>query len=69
MATLSAEGRLSGIILVVLPIALFLFFAFVRPDYIGVFFTSIIGIAALIVAALLLVLGSIWISFTVKVKF
>ena len=47
VASLSAEGRLSGIILVVLPIALFLFFAFVRPDYIAVFFTNIIGIAAL----------------------
>ena len=69
VAALSAEGRLSGIILVVLPIALFLFFAFIRPDYIAVFFTNIIGIAALIVAALLLILGSIWIAFTVRVKF
>jgi tight adherence protein B len=69
VASLSAEGRLSGIILVVLPIALFLFFAVIRPDYVAVFFTNIIGIVALILAVLLLVLGSIWIAFTVRVKF
>jgi Flp pilus assembly protein TadB len=69
VASLSAEGRLSGIILVVLPIALFLFFSFIRPDYIAVFFSNILGIAALILAALLLILGSIWIAFTVRVKF
>ncbi len=69
VASLSAEGRLSGIILVVLPIALFAFFAVIRPDYISVFFSHILGIAALIVAALLLILGSVWIALTVRVKF
>ncbi|MCD5344948.1 type II secretion system F family protein [Agromyces sp. S2-1-8] len=69
VAALSAEGRLSGLILVVLPIALFLFFAAIRPDYISVFFSNIIGIAALVLAALLLIGGSVWIAFTVRVKF
>ena len=69
VASLSAEGRMSGIILVVLPIALFTFFAVVRPDYVAVFFNTILGIAAMIVAVLLLILGSIWIAFTVRVKF
>ena len=49
VASLSAEGRLSGIILVVLPIALFAFFAVISPDYISVFFSHFLGIAALLV--------------------
>lgn len=69
VAALSAEGRLSGMILVVLPVALFLFFSVVRPAYIAVFFQNIIGIIALIIGAILLILGSIWLSFIVKVKF
>ena len=54
---LSAEGRLSGIILVALPIGLFLFFSIIQPTYIRVFFQSIIGIIAMIVAAILLIIG------------
>ena len=69
VSALSAEGRLSGIILVVLPIALFLFFALIQPNYIAVFFQNIIGIIALIVAAILLILGTIWIAVVVRVKF
>lgn len=66
---LSAEGRLSAVVLVTLPIAVFLFLALVQPGYVTVFFTNPIGIIALIVAILLLILGAIWVSFAVKVKF
>ncbi len=66
---LSAEGRLSAVVLVTLPIAVFLFLALVQPNYVTVFFTNPIGIIALIVAILLLILGAIWVSFAVKVKF
>lgn len=69
VAALSAEGRMSGMILVVLPIALFLFFAFIRPDYLDVFFNTIIGILGLIASVLLMIVGSIWIAFAVRVKF
>jgi Flp pilus assembly protein TadB len=69
VAGLSAEGRLSGVILVVLPIGVALFISVTQPGYFGAFFESIIGIAALVVAVLLLIIGSIWMSFAVKVKF
>ncbi len=69
VAALSAEGRLSGMILVALPIGVFLFLSLIRPDYTAVFFQNIIGILALGVAVILLILGSIWLAFTVRVKF
>ena len=69
VSALSAEGRLSGIILVALPIVVFLFLMITQPNYFAGFFQSVLGIVALIVAALLLIIGTIWISFTVKVKF
>lgn len=69
VAALSAEGRLSGMILVILPIALFLFFSIIQPTYTAVFFQNIIGIIALIVAVILLILGSVWVALTVRVRF
>ncbi len=66
---LSAEGRLSGIILVALPIAVALFLMITQPGYFAAFLESIIGILALIVAGVLLIVGTIWIAFTVRVKF
>ncbi|MEF3402634.1 type II secretion system F family protein [Agromyces sp. CCNWLW203] len=69
VAGLSAEGRLSGIILIVLPIALFLLFAFMQPTYLPTFFGSIIGILALILASILMIVGSVWVAAVVRVKF
>ena len=66
---LSAEGRLSGIILVALPICVFLFLMIAQPGYFASFFVSIFGIIALVVAAILLILGTIWIAFSVRVRF
>lgn len=66
---LSAEGRLSAVVLVTLPIAVFLFLALVQPTYVSVFFNTIIGIVALVVSVILLIIGAIWVSFAVKVKF
>lgn len=66
---LSAEGRLSAIILVALPIGVFFFLLIVNPTYVSFFFTTLVGIIALIVAFLLLIIGTIWVTFSVKVKF
>jgi tight adherence protein B len=66
---LSAEGRLSAVVLVCLPIAVFLFLAVVQPNYVSVFFTNIFGIIALVVSFILLILGAIWVAFAVRVKF
>ena len=69
VAALSAEGRMSGVILVVLPIGLFLLFSIIQPNYTAVFFQSIIGIIAMIVAVVLLILGTIWMAVVVRVKY
>ena len=66
---LSAEGRLSGVILVALPIAVAIFLAVTQPKYFAAFFESALGIIALVLATLLLIIGTIWIAFTVRVKF
>ncbi|MGB4137899.1 MAG: type II secretion system F family protein [Microbacterium sp.] len=66
---LSAEGRLSAVILVMLPIGVFLFLALVNPTYISFFFTQPIGMIALVVAALLLVVGMFWVSRSIRVEF
>ena len=66
---LSAEGKLSGIILVLLPVVLFVALGLMRPTFVQSFFESIIGIAALVLAVILLIIGSIWIAAVVKVRF
>lgn len=66
---LSAEGRLSGVILIVLPIGLFVLLTFIQPGYSSVFFTTLLGIIALIVAFILLIVGSIWMMLSVRVRF
>ncbi|MFF2277823.1 type II secretion system F family protein [Agromyces sp. NPDC058126] len=66
---LSAEGRLSAIVLVALPIVVFLFLLVVQPTYFSTFFTHPLGIVGLVFAVILLIIGSIWTAFTVRVKF
>lgn len=66
---LAAEGKLSAWILVLLPIVVFTGILLIRPSYLEIFFTSILGILALVVAAILLVAGSLWMMAVVKVKF
>ncbi|MGH3704326.1 MAG: type II secretion system F family protein [Agromyces sp.] len=66
---LSAEGRLSGIILIALPICVGLFLLITKPGYLVPFVENFIGILALVIGGVLLVVGSIWMSMTVKVKF
>ena len=66
---LSAEGRLSAIILIALPIAVFLIVLFTQPQYLAPFFESILGWIALAVAVVLMIVGTIWMLFAVRVKF
>ena len=44
---LSAEGKLSAYILIALPVGLFLFLAWVRPEYIGLLWTTLPGVVML----------------------
>jgi Flp pilus assembly protein TadB/Mg-chelatase subunit ChlD len=65
---LSAEGRLSGYILVALPVAVAAWFMLVRPEYLRPLFTTPVGIMMLIVALLGVAVGSWWMSRIVKVE-
>jgi Flp pilus assembly protein TadB len=66
---LAAEGKLSAWILILLPIGVCTFLLLTNPAYFAGFFGNIIGIAALVVAVILLILGSLWMMAVVKVKF
>jgi tight adherence protein B len=69
VASLSAEGRLSAYVLIALPFGVVLFLSLVNPDYLAVFTTTAIGWAMLAVAAVLMLVGIIWMRATVKVEF
>ena len=64
---LSAEGKLSAYILIALPIGLFLFLAWVRPEYIGLLWTTLPGVVMLVLTVILMGIGAFWMSRVVKV--
>lgn len=66
---LAAEGKMSAYVLILLPIGVFTFLLLTQPSYFAGFLGTIWGIAALIVAGILLIVGSIWMMAVVKVKF
>lgn len=67
--SLSAEGRLSAVILVVIPILLFLYMRVVNPSYIGELTGSAAGLVVLGFAGGLLGLGGLWLRKLVQVEF
>ena len=64
---LSAEGRLSAVILGGLPPVFLLYLTLVRFDYVKPMFTSLLGWVMLGVMAGMMAVGSFWLSKTVKV--
>jgi Flp pilus assembly protein TadB len=66
---LSAEGRLSATVLSLLPIVVFLSLLLLQPTYFTIFFSTIVGLAALISSLLLLGVGIFWMYRVTKVKF
>lgn len=66
---LSAEGKLSAYVLIALPIGVFAFLLFTQPTYFSGFLTNVFGILALLVAVMLLIVGSLWLMVVVRVKF
>lgn len=65
---LSAEGRLSALILIGLPIVFAIYLLITRPSYIGVLFTDPIGVIGLLLSVVLLVLGAFWLRRIIKVE-
>ncbi|MGE0818741.1 MAG: type II secretion system F family protein [Candidatus Nanopelagicales bacterium] len=65
---LSAEGRLSAVILVLLPLLFIVYLVIARPEYLGVLYTTPLGILMIIVGIMLLIGGSFWLRKVVKVE-
>jgi tight adherence protein B len=66
---LAAEGKLSAIVLMALPFGIIAFISITNPGYLAVFTTSPIGFAMLGVAAVMMLLGGLWLKKTVAIRF
>ena len=66
---LSAEGKLSAIVLMLLPFGVGGFIALTNPDYLARFTQSPAGYGMLAVVALLLLTGAAWLKKTVSIRF
>jgi tight adherence protein B len=65
---LTAEGRLSGVVLIALPFVLFLVMLHIKPDYVAMLWTEPQGIKMASVAAVMQVLGALVIKKIVNIK-
>src|SRR3954454_4704719 len=66
---LSAEGKLSAIVLMALPFGIGGFIGLTNPGYLAGFTESVVGYGMLALAALLLVVGGFWLKKMVSIRF
>jgi tight adherence protein B len=68
--TVSAEGRLSGWVLIALPFVIGLWMSITNPSYIGELTSNgLLGWSMLAVSGVLMTAGAIWIRALVRLKF
>jgi tight adherence protein B len=65
---LSAEGRLSSLILSILPVVMFAALLLLNPTFLRPLFTTTAGIMMLVAAAVLMVLGVFWLKKITEIK-
>jgi len=65
---LTGEGRISGIVLMLLPVALFFAVLYLNPEYVMTLFTDELGRKMIAVAVFLQVLGAITIKKIIQIK-
>jgi len=65
---LTAEGRLSGIVLIAMPIGLFFLMLWMKPDYIELLWTDPMGIKMSIAAVVLVLVGAYAIKKIIDIK-
>ncbi len=65
---LTAEGRLSGVVLIALPIGLFLMMMYMKPDYIELLWKDELGVKMSVGAIVLMIIGSFAIKKIVDIK-
>lgn len=68
ISALTAEGRISSIILGLVPPVVAVGLLVLAPDYIGALFESFAGWAAVVVAAILMVVGGLWLRKLVNIE-
>jgi tight adherence protein B len=66
---LSAEGKLSAIVLMALPFGIIAFISMTNPGYLAGFTESALGYGMLAVAVVMMTLGGFWLKNTVKIRF
>ena len=66
---LSAEGRLSGLVLFLLPVAMTVFMLVTRPSYFNDMIDSTLGQAFIVGGIVAMVIGAVWIRRIVKLRF
>jgi tight adherence protein B len=65
---LTAEGRLSGVVLIALPFVLFLVMLHIKPDYIQLLWTDPLGIKMAVFGLIMQVLGALCIKKIISIK-
>jgi tight adherence protein B len=68
VSSLTAEGRFSAIVLVILPIFMLVALSFVNPSYMSAMLTTRTGLLMLLFGALLLVAGTVWLARLTKLE-
>jgi tight adherence protein B len=66
---LSAEGKLSAVVLMGLPFGVIGFISMTNPGYLATFTESILGYGMLAVAVVMMTVGGLWLRSTVKIRF
>jgi tight adherence protein B len=67
--SLSAEGKMSAVVLMGMPVAVAVMLSFINPGYMSVFVEEPAGNVMIAVSAVMFVIGGFWMSRTVKIKF
>lgn len=65
---LTAEGRLSALILLALPVFVTAVLYLLNPGYMGLMFTNLAGIAMMVIAVGLMGVGAVWLRRVVKIE-
>ena len=66
---LSAEGKLSAIVLMALPFVVIGFISMANPGYMARFTEGVVGYGMIAVASVLLLVGAFWLKKTVAIRF
>lgn len=67
--SLSAEGKMSAVVLMGMPVAVAVMLSFINPTYMKVFIEEPLGNIMIVVSAVMFIIGGVWMSRTVKIKF